>query len=572
MKRTLVLILVICCVLLPSSAFAETDRADQSHELISVGALLPLSGELATKGVTIKSAIEMAVKDANASLAKSGFNYQFELMVEDSKSDPVEALAQAEKLHQEGTNLFIAGSSAEVAHLKEWSAANNTIVISYNSTAPSLSIEGDGIFRVNPNDIQQAQALATLLTNENIKHIVPVYRNDVYGVELSELLASSFQDQGGTFAEPVVYKPNTSDFAAVIEQIEERLDASDVDRTSTGIVLIAFDEASQLLAQADSLNDVRWFTSETITLNDSIVQDPVTSSFAESVQLMGVTFGIQESSYYEEITTRLEQYEDAEVTIIPEAIFAYDIPWMLASALQRIEDPGDPIELKERLTEFSQYYVGATGWMVLDDAGDRKYSLYDIWQVQHGETSNDWVKVGIYRRDPGFPGYIIEAGEDAALLDGGSGVEQLPLDEGMTRAEYAYMLVHAFEFQGAENAQSFTDLDSLESSMQEAVSIAANHGIVHGYGDGTFRPRQVMNRTEMIVMLVKAMELPPSKNGEPTVAFADQDSIPSWAKADIALALEAGILTPDEDNRFDPNEPITMEEAIVVTLQALLVQ
>jgi len=572
MKRTIVLILVICCLLLPSSAFAEIDKADQSHELISIGALLPLSGELATKGVIIKSAIELAVEDATAYLTKSGRDYKIKVIVEDTKSEPMETLAQDEKLQQKVTNLFIAGSSAEVSHLKEWSEVKNTIVISYNSTAPSLSISGDGIFRVNPNDIHQAQTISTLLNSENIKHIVPVYRNDVYGEELSELIITNFQDQGGTFAEPVLYKPNTSDFATVIEEIDERLDKSDVDRSTTGIVLVAFDEASQLFTQAESLNDVRWFTSETITLNDSIVQDPVAAAFAESVKLTGVTFGIQDSSYYEEVTRRLKQYVDAEVTIIPEAIFAYDIPWMLASALQRMEELGNPIELKEQLIEFSQYYVGATGWMVLDDAGDRKYSLYDIWQVQNGETSLEWVKVGIYRRDPGFPGYIIETGRDATLPEAGSGIEQLPLDDGMTRAEYAYMLVHAFELQRAENAKSFPDLDSLDSSMQEALSIAANHGIVLGYDDGTFRPGLAINRTEMIVMLVRAMKLPASKNGEPSIAFADQDSIPSWAKADIASALEVGILTPDEDNRFDPNEPITMQEALEVTLQALLIQ
>ncbi|MFC5985239.1 hypothetical protein [Marinicrinis lubricantis] len=61
---------------------------------------------------------------------------------------------------------------------------------------------------------------------------------------------------------------------------------------------------------------------------------------------------------------------------------------------EQMEQPGDSAELKEKLISLSEMYAGATGWMVLDEKGDRKYSLYDIWQLQNVSASFEWSRIG----------------------------------------------------------------------------------------------------------------------------------------------------------------------------------
>src|SRR5690625_4327125 len=173
--------------------------------VIKLGALLSISGELGSKGEIRKLAIERGVEDTNKNWQEEGLDLQFALTVEDSQSDPEVALDKAKQLWEEGHEIFIVGSSAEVEKLQPWATEHGAIVISYSSTSPALGIEGDGIYRMVPDDTQQAKALASLLEYEGIYGIVPVFRNDIYGSELTKLLTEEFVSLHGTVTDPVTY-------------------------------------------------------------------------------------------------------------------------------------------------------------------------------------------------------------------------------------------------------------------------------------------------------------------------------------------------------------------------------
>ncbi|MBP1992069.1 ABC transporter substrate-binding protein [Paenibacillus eucommiae] len=579
-----VTILLLFTLLIPAYAGAETNGSDTGKKpaAIHIGAILPLSGELASKGKIEETAISLAVDEANEYLAKAGMDYQLQLKVIDSQNDPAEALKQAELLRADGTHIFITGSSAEVSSLKAWSDEQGTIVISYGSTAPSLGVANDGIFRVVPSDRQQANALATLLEQENMRHIIPVYRNDIYGKELSELLVKEFGQFGGTASEPVVYESNTTDFKSVIEQIEVRLKASKADRSATGIMLVSFDEANQIFSQAGqtklaeqtaSLQDVRWFGSDTLTLSPSLLASEKAALFAAAVKLTGVTFGIDSNPLYTDVKAKLEKKLGAAVT--PEAIFAYDIPWMLAAVFQKMDKPGDAKELKSELVTLSGAYAGATGWMVLDEMGDRRYSLYEIWQVQSDSLSYDWVNLGKYRRDPGLPGYIVsndfnsnspDGGAVAGLITGFEGVEFDP-NRNVSRDEFTYMLARALDLQGEGAELAFTDAEQIDARARDAVALAVKNGIVNGYEDGGFHPQAQISRAEMTAMVVRALKLSVTEVAK--TSYADDAQIPSWARGYVDAAGKNGIIEAADDNRFGPNELATSAEATVMTLQIM---
>jgi branched-chain amino acid transport system substrate-binding protein len=75
-------------------------------------------------------------------------------------------------------------TSAAVKAVKDFADENDVLLISHSSTAPSLAIAGDNLFRFVPEDRQQGEAIAKKMWNDGIPIVVPMWRNDIYGNEL----------------------------------------------------------------------------------------------------------------------------------------------------------------------------------------------------------------------------------------------------------------------------------------------------------------------------------------------------------------------------------------------------
>jgi len=568
-KYFIVSIVLIVLIGFPTSSVAHSNQVDpiEAKADIKIGAILPLTGDLASKGKMRETAISLAVDEVNEYFTQAGYSYRLQLIVRDSKSDPAEVLNQAKDLYEEGTSLFIAGSSAEIAELKPWSDKTGTVVISYSSTAPSLEVAGDGIFRVVPSDQQQAYALATLLEQEGIEHIVPIYRNDVYGQELTEYLSRAFKElqPNGHVLAPVSYDTSQSDFTKIIDQVEAQLASSELAHSKTGIVLVSFDEAKDILLQADALQDMRWFGTDTVTLSPIILENDTAAAVAAKVKLTGVTFGANTStSLYSDVKASIEQ--KLGQSIIPDVIFAYDIPWMLATVFQKMDKPGEINELKERLVELSANYAGATGWMLLNESGDRKYSMYDIWQVKEHANSYDWELVGKYRRDPGLPGYIVNeqpSEQYNEILSGifmGFNAGSNDLDHPISREEYVYLLDQMLDLSCEGEEVLIKDAHLIHDKAVESVLQAGKCGIINGYADGSFRLEAELSRAEMIAMTVRALQLTVTVESDMTAThYHDDAAIPSWARGYVVTAATNGLL--DINERFGAADSVSLADA-----------
>ncbi|MFS0858508.1 S-layer homology domain-containing protein [Paenibacillus taichungensis] len=90
--------------------------------------------------------------------------------------------------------------------------------------------------------------------------------------------------------------------------------------------------------------------------------------------------------------------------------------------------------------------------------------------------------------------------------------------------------------------------------------------VIQGYTDGTFQPSKKITRVEFVTLISKALAL---KSVQSDTIFADQGSLPDWAKSDIAAAVQAGIVKGYGDNTFKPNQTITRAEMAVMMENAL---
>jgi ABC-type branched-subunit amino acid transport system substrate-binding protein len=122
-------------------------------EKFVIGAILPYTGSLSSLGKSVKIALEDAENEVNKHFEEMNSSSRFRLLMADSKTSPEESLVAIKKLHENGAKIVVgpATSSADV---------NNIILLSYSSTSPLLSIEGDNLFRLVPDDTYQGKIIA----------------------------------------------------------------------------------------------------------------------------------------------------------------------------------------------------------------------------------------------------------------------------------------------------------------------------------------------------------------------------------------------------------------------------
>ncbi|HZG86167.1 S-layer homology domain-containing protein [Paenibacillus sp.] len=140
-------------------------------------------------------------------------------------------------------------------------------------------------------------------------------------------------------------------------------------------------------------------------------------------------------------------------------------------------------------------------------------------------------------------------------------------DRQITRAEFATLIVRALGLSGkAAGEANFSDVSS-NDWFAGAVALAAEAGIVNGYEDGTFQPNKVITREELAAMVVRAsafagteLSVNASQVSSILAGVKDASSI-VWARAEIAAAINAGIVEGYEDGSFGAVKTATRAEA-----------
>ncbi|AOY76052.1 fibronectin type III domain-containing protein [Clostridium formicaceticum] len=136
-------------------------------------------------------------------------------------------------------------------------------------------------------------------------------------------------------------------------------------------------------------------------------------------------------------------------------------------------------------------------------------------------------------------------------------------DGTITRAEFATMLVKAFEFD-SNDEKVFKD--TANHWAKDYVSKAATFGIVSGYDADSFGPDDLITREQMTVMIVKAAKLAVVKEES---TFADERNISQWAKEAVTTAVKHDIMKGYPDHTVKPQGSATRAEAVTVIIKAL---
>ena len=92
-------------------------------------------------------------------------------------------------------------------------------------------------------------------------------------------------------------------------------------------------------------------------------------------------------------------------------------------------------------------------------------------------------------------------------------------------------------------------------------------GVVSGVGNNRFDPNEPLTREQAAVMLSRLADAIGHPFPTQAATFADNDSISSWAIESVGEVQAAGIIDGVGDNRFAPEQPYTRGQSIVTVLR-----
>ncbi|KGK98636.1 ABC transporter substrate-binding protein [Methanococcoides methylutens] len=399
MKRTaLFLISILLMATFLSGCVESTGGATSESEDITIGALLPLTGGLSSIGEASQTALAVSADDINGYFSGLGSGKNVNVIVKDTESNPEMALEQLKELDEMGITLVIGPqSSNEAEAVLEYANENGITLLSTASTAPSLAIPDDNLFRLVPDDTNQGMVLARFMQEDDISTVIPMYRNDVWGNGLSDEVRKSFEDLDGTVLEGVTYETENVDFSAEVESLNEKVVAatSENDAGSIAVVLCSYGEVTEIFALAQNypaLSDVNWYGTDGIALNKGLIDDNDAASFAATINVKAPIYGyIRANDRYQEIAPRIEE----QLGRLPEsyALTTYDALW-IATFVDLDSIPNDDESVKRAMKTLTDSHFGMSGWTILDENGDRKYWNYDIWTVTEEDGSYQWELCG----------------------------------------------------------------------------------------------------------------------------------------------------------------------------------
>ena len=214
-----------------------------SPEIVKIGAVYPLTGPLASTGLELKAAIELAVEAANggvdlpspmAAHGKQAPRRRIEVIFKDYGEDTANAAAAVDELVAKDGVAAIIGcyQSAATTVASERAEVLGIPFLNAESTAAILSARGfKWFFRTTPDDEVFVTNLFAFLKDAREENpdlprkVVLVYENKVWGTGVAQAEKRAAAQNGFTIVADIPYDSKKTDFSAELAQIAAAMPA-----------------------------------------------------------------------------------------------------------------------------------------------------------------------------------------------------------------------------------------------------------------------------------------------------------------------------------------------------------
>lgn len=148
-------------------------------------------------------------------------------------------------------------------------------------------------------------------------------------------------------------------------------------------------------------------------------------------------------------------------------------------------------------------------------------------------------------------------------------------DHPITRAEISAILARAMALPPGNIAMlaGYSDAPDLPVWAKGAVASALEAGLLKGYpgedGSSAIQPADNITRTELAVILGRALTLKTGDRQAQAKDFTDQDQIPAWAMEGVNLAAHKELIKGYPDGSFRPESEVTRAEAAMMVARLM---
>ena len=215
-----IIIIVVALVRTPASGPSTADTGASSGT-ISVGAVVPLTGDGASYGVPIRRAGELAVEEINAAGGIAG--KQVSVVWEDGKCEGKEATSAAQKLINVDQVKVIMGGvcSSETLAMAPLAETAKVLVVSPSATSPDITAAGDFIFRTSPSDAAAGSVAAEYAYSKmGAKKAAVISQTTDYAQGLRKVFTTRFKALGGEVVADETYNAGDTDMRTQILKVK----------------------------------------------------------------------------------------------------------------------------------------------------------------------------------------------------------------------------------------------------------------------------------------------------------------------------------------------------------------
>lgn len=226
-----------------SSAGSDKSATVAKDGVLTIGTLLPQTGDLAFLGPPEFAGVQAAINDINAAGGVLGKDV-VQVKADSGDGTPDIAGAQVDKLMAAKADVVVGAAASGVslsvinkitdAGLVQFSPANTSPALDDPKTDPH-----NLYFRTAPSDVLQGAVLANTILEDGHSNVAILARQDSYGELLASQVEKGIKEGGGKVAAKVLYSADAQNFTAEVNKVA----ATKPD----AIALIAFNETTKII-------------------------------------------------------------------------------------------------------------------------------------------------------------------------------------------------------------------------------------------------------------------------------------------------------------------------------------
>jgi len=358
----IVLIIVICLV------WWGVSKKPVEEKVFKIGAILPLTGEIAMVGVSIQQGIEIAVQDINKAGGIKG--RQIKVVFENDEYDNKKTVTASQKLINVdkidiGIVSFVHGAKAVMPIFEQ---NKIPLIVAWDST--NELEKGDYIFSTGFSTELSGKRMANYAYNKlNLRKVAIVLHQDEWSEVIAPAFKEEFQELGGEVLLEEKVVVGESDFRTIISKIKTK--GADV----VYLPLVPMN-TDMFLKQAKELG-----LEAQILSGDALISDIIIAAGEAAEGVYFTSIYVEDNEISRDLDKKYREEYGEEAPALSMVAFGYDAMLVIKSAVEKAEET-TPEGIKDAL-----YFVDiiGTGGQIKIEVNGLSERIEKVFRVQNGE-------------------------------------------------------------------------------------------------------------------------------------------------------------------------------------------